>query len=401
MAEDIDRFSTALQRGPDPARRLLRLAPRGGACGGDGRSRRGRRGGGLEPDAIRRLGSHRLDRRSRPGCSARRLRRRPARAPCAGAPAAPAGSPSRRRPARARVLRATSSAPVAAIRSQTSSAQRRRCVIARRSTAASSPSRARARISGSVTVPSSRSAPRGLPVRSGGPRMSRTSSSIWNATPIRSPNAPSDLGTGSPRQRAELARRAEQDRGLQPAALEIALDGDVARPRVVALHQLAGGELRARAREDAGPRRPSRAAASSANARENSRSPVAVARRPAAGGDDGRPAAPQRRAVEHVVVDERRAVHELDGDRRAHHLIASRASARPPRGTRAADAAACRPPRSSRPRSGRAPRRGRPRARPSAPRPAPSRGRPRRRRRRRPPGPRRRSRCEPRRRGAR
>ena len=48
-------------------------------------------------------------------------------------------------------------------------------------------SRSRARISGSVTVPSSRSVPRALPVRSGGPVTSRTSSRSWKASPISRP----------------------------------------------------------------------------------------------------------------------------------------------------------------------------------------------------------------------
>ena len=85
--------------------------------------------------------------------------------------------------------RATSSAPVAAIASHTASASSG-VLTPRRSSAASSGSRSRATISGSVTVPSSRSAPRCLPVRSAGPETSSTSSSSWKASPIRRPNAP-------------------------------------------------------------------------------------------------------------------------------------------------------------------------------------------------------------------
>ena len=124
-------------------------------------------------------------------------------------------------------------------------------------------------------------------------------------------------------------------------------------PRVRALQQLARGRApsrRARATRTASAR-PS--AASSAKARENSRSPVAVAmsrarrrRRPSG--------APRRRParVEHVVVDERRAVHELDrGARRGRARRAASSPAARPRAARAAGAAACRRRRSSRRRA--------------------------------------------------
>ena len=56
-------------------------------------------------------------------------------------------------------------------------------------------------------------------------------------------------------------------------------------------------------------------AASSAKARENSRSPVAIASaRPPRAQTVGTPRRSER-GVEHVVVDERRRVHELDGRR--------------------------------------------------------------------------------------
>ena len=104
-----------------------------------------------------------------------------------------------------------------------------------------------------------------------------------------------------------------------------------------------------------------RVRASSANARENSRSPVATGGVPARACRHGRLAAAQTGVVEHVVVDERRGVHELDRDGRADHAprLSSRASRRPraPRAARAAAAGACRPPRPSR---GRARRAGRP-----------------------------------------
>ena len=108
-----------------------------------------------------------------------------------------------------------------------------------------------------MTVPSSRSAPRGLPVRSGGPDTSSTSSRIWNATPSRSPNAPERAGQVGPvaEQRSQPAGRLEQARRLQPAALEVALGRHVVAPGVGALHQLAAGERRRR-RRTARARRP-------------------------------------------------------------------------------------------------------------------------------------------------
>ena len=68
--------------------------------------------------------------------------------------------------------------------------------------------------------------------------------------------------------------------------------------------------------------------ASSANARENSRSPVAVAMsRPADATTVGRPRRRSAR-VEHVVVDQRGRVHELDGHGSAHDAVAGRVGAR-------------------------------------------------------------------------
>ena len=84
---------------------------------------------------------------------------------------------------------------------------------------------------GSVTVPSSRSVPRALPVRSTGPETSSTSSSTWKASPMRRANAPSAsrqrgraLGR---RERTQPAGGLEQRGRLQLAAREVALDGDV------------------------------------------------------------------------------------------------------------------------------------------------------------------------------
>ena len=104
-------------------------------------------------------------------------------------------------------------------------------VRARRSTAATASSRSRARISGSVTVPSSRSVPGVLPVRSAGPETSSTSSRIWKARPMRRANAPSASASGllARGQGAQPAGRLEQRRGLQLAAEHVALDRDACR----------------------------------------------------------------------------------------------------------------------------------------------------------------------------
>ena len=92
-------------------------------------------------------------------------------------------------------------------------------------------SRSRARISGRVTVPSSRSVPRALPVRSGGPVTSRTSSRSWKASPISRPNTSSGRSPGRRRglrpPAADQARALEQARRLQLAALQVALGAEI------------------------------------------------------------------------------------------------------------------------------------------------------------------------------
>ena len=95
-----------------------------------------------------------------------------------------------------------------------------------------------------MTVPSSRSVPRDLPVRSTGPDTSSTSSSIWKARPMRRANEPSASASArEPLRRAverpEAARRLEQRGGLQLAAAQVALDRHVRRVGVLALQQLA------------------------------------------------------------------------------------------------------------------------------------------------------------------
>ena len=190
-------------------------------------------------------------------------------------------------------------------------------------------------MNGSVTVPSSRSVPRDLPVRSTGPETSSTSSSIWKARPIRRAKAPSASASAaeplSRRQRPEPAGGLEQRRRLQLAAAQVALDGDMRGVGVLALQQLALGERRAGVRE-----RPQLGGVVVAG--ELGEGPR---EQQVAGGDRGLAARPRRRpwggprrscgAVDQVVVDERRRVHELDGDRGAHQaLLALRRGAGPP-----------------------------------------------------------------------
>ena len=238
--------------------------------------------------------------------------------------------------------RTWSSAPVAAMRSQSASAPA--ASRARRSVAANRRVRAAARISGRVTVPSSRSVPRALPVRSGGPETSSTSSRSWKARPIAAPKSPSASLVA-----AQPAGALEQLRGLQPAALEVALLGD----------------SRCRRRPGAGRARrgraPTEASASSAiervvavlgEQREGAREEqVAGGDRAVAAGDGGdrRLAAAQRRGVEDVVVDEGRHVDQLDRGRRPHRLLPPVSARR--RAGPAAAAAACPRPRASRPAS--------------------------------------------------
>ena len=105
------------------------------------------------------------------------------------------------------------------------------------------------------------------------------------------------------------------------------------------------------ARDEVRTARPSRAAASSANARENSRSPVAVAsRRPPEATTVGRPdAGSSRRGRRRGRASRRAPARPL---RRRAPVPRSLAAGRPQPGTRATAAAACRRRRSSRRRSG-------------------------------------------------
>ena len=91
--------------------------------------------------------------------------------------------------------------------------------------------RARATMSGRVTVPSSRSVPRCLPVRSAGPgrrRGRRRAAGRRGRCGGRTRRAPPRVAAAL--ERAELAGGLEQARGLEVAALQVALAGDARRP---------------------------------------------------------------------------------------------------------------------------------------------------------------------------
>ena len=212
-----------------------------------------------------------------------------------------------------------------------------------------------ASISGRVTVPSSRSVPRALPVRSGGPLTSRTSSSSWKASPISAPNSRSALVVA-----AEQAGALEQARRLQPAAVEVALLADVEVEGVVALGQLAAGERHRGVGEQGDRAGVAGLGEEGEGAREEqvAGGDGALAAR---GGGDGRQPAAQRRGVEDVVVDQGRHVDQLDrrrgADRRRRRARARR------RAGPASAAAACRRRRGSPRRRRRESRRG-PRDRP-------------------------------------
>ena len=267
---------------------------------------------------LRRCPGRRPDRRRRLrlspalSCSAGRRRRRPGRA--AAAVRARSWLPSSRRFAEATISsardRTWSRAPVAAIRSQSASAAAasRPC----RSIARMPGSVAAASISGSVTVPSSRSVPRALPVRSGGPVTSSTSSSSWKARPTSAPKARRCSLVA-----AEQAGALEQLRRLQPAALQVALLGDAEVEGVVALRQLAAGE----GDRGLGEQGDRAGVAGLGEQREGAREEQVAGgdgAGAAGGGGDRRQAAAQRRLVEHVVVDQRRHVDQLDRRRRPH-----------------------------------------------------------------------------------
>ena len=218
-----------------------------------------------------------------------------------------------------------------------------------------------ARISGRVTVPSSRSVPRALPVRSGGPATSSTSSRSWKARPISAPKAPS-ASASRPRRQAHSKRA----RGLQPAALQVALLGDRGVVGVLALGQLAAGE-RDRGR---GEQLDRARVAGRGEQREGAGEEQVAGRDGARRGRRRRP-----RSAGRGAAARRR------GRRRGRASPCGRARPRPRRAPRrrrrrgrrragpASGAGACRPPPASRRRRRRAARRGRRPARAAAPRP--------------------------------
>ncbi len=190
---------------------------------------------------------------------------------------------------------------------------------------------------------------------------------------MRRANAPSASasarGSAHGRERPQPAGGLEQRRRLQLAAPQVALDRDVRRVGVLALQQLARGERRAGVRERAQLR--CVLVARELGERPREQQVAGRDRQPAPGRRrHRRVSAPQLRAVDQVVVHERRRVHELDRHGRAHQALlalAGGAAVRPRtrrRARRAAAAGACRRRRSWRWRARRA-------ARPPARSPAP------------------------------
>ena len=171
--------------------------------------------------------------------------------------------------------------------------------------------------------------PRCLPVRSAGP------GDVEHVVEQleRQPDARAELAqqrdVAAAGQRAQLAGGPEQPRGLQIAAPQVALARASAAFQASSRCSSSPWTSADDASESTRTGSAAPPPASSANARENSRSPVAVAiARPAAATTVGRP----RRSdggVEHVVVDERRRVHELDRDRGAQRARRARPASGP------------------------------------------------------------------------
>ena len=113
--------------------------------------------------------------------------------------------------------------------------------------------------------------------------------------------------------RAERAGRLEELPRLQRAALEVRLDGRVRVVELAPLHRLAAGEAEARV----GEHRDGADVAVGGELGEGAGEEVVAGRAGGAGavrGPGGRLARDVPGAVDQVVVDERRHVHELDGD---------------------------------------------------------------------------------------
>ena len=122
--------------------------------------------------------------------------------------------------------------------------------------------------------------------------------------------------------RPELARRAEQHRRLEAAALQVSLHVDRS-PRVGPLHQLTGGELRAGPREHPHRRHRARFDQLGEGAGEQ-QVPGRGGESAARGSDHSRAAAAQRRSVQDIVVDQRGAVHQLHRHRGAQQALGLR-----------------------------------------------------------------------------
>ena len=143
----------------------------------------------------------------------------------------------------------------------------------------------------------------------------------------RQPDAAAEVaervGLAAALERAEPARRLEQPRGLQVAAVQVAVARHVDVPRVLALQQLAPRQAGRRVGEHADLVRAAVDRQLGERAREQQ---VAGGRRDraAGGGHDRRSPAAQRRGVEHVVVDERGGVDQLHRDRGAQHAVVVR-----------------------------------------------------------------------------
>ena len=175
-------------------------------------------------------------------------------------------------------------------------------------------SRRRARISGSVTVPSSRSVPRALP----GP-LGRAGHVEHVVEQLEGePDLPAEGGAAPPHralpgQAPDAAGGFEETRGLQRAAPQVALLTERGVVGVPALRELPERQRDRRRASSTTSSSPSVSApARRRRGRRAGRRPPTARSRPDAC-DHGRPAAPQRRAVEDVVVDQRRHVDQLDG----------------------------------------------------------------------------------------
>ena len=195
--------------------------------------------------------------------------------------------------------------------------------------------------------------PRCLPVRSAGPRDVQHVVEQLEREPDPLAELPQQRDVAATGQRAQLARGAEEPRGLQIAATQVALARRVEVPRVLALQQLALHQRRRRVRQARAPARPfprrrvRRTRARTADRRSRSRSSGRRWPRPSAGRAAGR----RRRA-------RRRAPAWRNGRARPRPRPAARRRAPPGPARRrrrpAAAAGACRPRRSSRRRARRA-----------------------------------------------